>query len=64
MGFFVFSPFIFLNGEMFMITVTVLETKAIFCGVLCILGLFSQVVLFAKITPFKKVFRLSVCHLV
>lgn len=49
---------------MFIIAVTVLETKAIFCGVLCILGLFSQVVLFAKITPFKKVFRLSVCHLV
>lgn len=47
-----------------MIAVMVLKTKAIFHGVLCIWGLFSQVVFFAKIPPFQKVFKLSVCHLV
>lgn len=37
----------FLNGEMFMIEIMVLKTKATFCGVLCNFGLFSQVVFFA-----------------
>lgn len=47
------------RGEMFMIDGSYgsKKTKVTFCGVLCILGLFSQVVFFAKITPFTKFSR-------
>jgi hypothetical protein len=48
----------------FMIAITGLKTKATFCGVLPILGLFFLSWVLCKGASLKKVCKFSVCYLV